>query len=504
MLSSRSLVGALVAALALSLVAGASAAAGPDLTRALRAGGLVVVFRHAATDFSKPDQDPVDIADCATQRNLSAQGRADARAIGRGMRRLGLPIGSVLSSAYCRTLETARLAFGRATVHPALLNTIAAEHDAKWRTQIRNARQLLGTRPAPGKLNVLLTHGVVVQEATGQSLEEGEAIVFRPLGKSRFRVVGRVMPREWGTLRRPASSAAPALRVQEYAVPAGTHPHDVAPAPDGTVWYTAQHTGKLGRLDPKTGKTIEIPLGDGSAPHGVIVGPDGAAWVTDGGLNAIVRVDAATSAVRVFRLPASTGYTNLNTATFDRRGVLWFTGQSGVYGRLHPKTGAMRLFRAPLGAGPYGITTTPKGQVWYASLAGSHIARIDVRTGKATVVRPPTAGQGARRVWSDSRGRIWVSEWNVGKVGRYDPATRKWREWRVPGPAQIYAVFVDDKNIVWLTDFGRSGLWRFAPTSGRFTRVPLRGGADVRQLLGRPGEVWGAESGADRLVVVRG
>ncbi len=502
--SSRTLAAALVAALGLTLAAGASAAAGPDLTRSLRSGGLVVVIRHAATDFSKPDQDPVVLSDCSTQRNLSAQGRADARAIGRGVRRLQLPVGKVLSSAYCRTLETARLAFGRATVDRALLNTIAAEHDAAWRMQIRDARRLIGTRPAANELTVLVTHGVVVQESTGQTLEEGEAIVFRPLGNSSFRVVGRVMPREWGTLRRPSSTAAARLRVREYAVPPGTHPHDVAPAPDGTVWYTAQSTGNLGRLDPKTGKTTEIPLGEGSAPHGVIVGPDGAAWITDGGLNAIVRVDPKTSAVRAFALPSSSGYANLNTATFDRSGVLWFTGQGGIYGRLHPKTGSMRVFRAPLGAGPYGITTTPDGRVFYASLAGSHIAEIDVRTGKAKVLRPPTPGQGARRVWSDSKGRVWVSEWNAGKVGRYDPGTKKWREWKVPGPAQIYAVYVDDKDVVWLTDFGRSGIWRFAPATGRFMRVPLRAGADVRQVLGRPGEVWGAESGADRIVVVRG
>jgi virginiamycin B lyase len=502
--SFRPLVAVLAVVVVANLVAGASAAGGPDLPRSLEAGGLVVVFRHAATDFSKPDQDPVVVSDCATQRNLSAQGRADARAIGRGMRRLGLPVAKVLSSAYCRTLETARLAFGRATVHPALLNTIAAEHDAAWRAQIRDARRLFGTKPAPGKLTVLVTHGVVVQETSGQTLEEGEAIVFRPLGNSRFRVVGRVMPKEWGTLRRPASTAAAGLQVTEYAVPPGTHPHDVAVAADGTVWYTAQHTGRMGRLDPKTGQTTEIPLGDGSAPHGVIVGPDGAAWVTDGGLNAIVRIDPGTSAFRGFRLPTSTGYANLNTATFDRRGILWFTGQNGIYGRLNPKTGAMRVFRAPLGTGPYGITTTPKGRVFYASLAGSHIAEINVRTGKATVIRPPTAGQGARRVWSDSKGRIWVSEWNAGKVGRYDPATKKWREWDVPGPAQVYAVYVDDKDNVWLTDFGRSGIWRFAPATGKFTRVPLRAGANVRQLLGRPGEVWGAESGADRLVVIRG
>jgi len=301
----------------------------------------------------------------------------------------------------------------------------------------------------------------------------------------------------------PSSSSASGLRVQEYSVPAGSHPHDVAPAPDGTVWYTAQATGRLGRLDPATGETTEVPLGEGSAPHGVIVGPDGAAWVTDGGLNAIVRVDPGSSSFRGYRLPPATGDANLNTATFDKRGTLWFTGQNGIYGRLNPKSGAMRVFRAPFGRGPYGITTTPKGQVFYASLAGSHIAQIDVRTGKATVIRPPTAGQGARRVWSDSKGMIWVSEWNAGKVARYDPATKRWREWDVPGPAQVYAVYVDDRDIVWLTDFGRSGLWRFAPATGRFTRVPLRAGANVRQLLGRPGEVWGAESGADRLVVVR-
>ena len=75
-------------------------------------------------------------------------------------------------------------------------------------------------------------------------------------------------------------------KIQEYSVPPGSHPHDVAPAPDGTVWYTAQYSAALGKLDPATGKTVHIPLGSGSAPHGVIVGPDGVPWITDGGLNA--------------------------------------------------------------------------------------------------------------------------------------------------------------------------------------------------------------------------
>jgi virginiamycin B lyase len=295
------------------------------------------------------------------------------------------------------------------------------------------------------------------------------------------------------------------LRVQEYPVRAGTHPHDVAPARDGGVWYTAQGSGQLGLLDPRTGESTLVALGSGSSPHGVIVGPDGAPWVTDSGLNAIVRVDPRTKRIERFRLRGSVGYANLNTATFDRRGVLWFTGQSGVYGRLDPKSRKLRVFRAPRGEGPYGITTTPSGDVYYASLAGSYLGRIDVRTGRVRVLRPPTAGQGARRAWSDSRGRIWVSEWTAGRVAMYDPRRNRWREWRLPGANPMpYAVWVDERDKVWLSDFGTNTLVRFDPATRKFTRVPLPSpDAAVRQILGRRGEVWGAESGADKLVVVR-
>ncbi len=201
----RRALAASAAGLALAAVAGAEAegvtTADPALARALQRGGLVLVLRHAATDFSKPDQDPVVLSDCRTQRNLNAQGRADARTIGRGARRLELRIGSVLSSPFCRTKETARLAFGRLRISQALLNTIVAEHDARWRRQIRAARRLLGTKPAPGMLTVLVTHGIVVDETTGHTLEEGETLVFRPFGSSRFRLVGRILPREWRTLK---------------------------------------------------------------------------------------------------------------------------------------------------------------------------------------------------------------------------------------------------------------------------------------------------------------
>ena len=293
--------------------------------------------------------------------------------------------------------------------------------------------------------------------------------------------------------------------VQYYAVPSGAHPHDVAPATDGGVWYTAQHQEALGRLDPATGAVEHIHLGDGARPHGVIVGPDGAPWVTDSGLNAIVRVDPGTHDVTTFPLPQGSGYANLNTAAFDGRGVLWFTGQSGVYGRLDPATGVVEVFDAPHGRGPYGIATTPDGSIFYASLAGSHIARVDLDSGAATVIAPPTPNQGARRVWADSRGRIWVSEWNAGQVSVFDPADGSWRSWRLPGDRpRAYAVYVDETDTVWLSDFGANAILSFDPEGERFTAYPSdRAGARVRQILGRPGEVWAPESGTDRLVVIR-
>ncbi|MEP7030306.1 MAG: lyase [Pseudolabrys sp.] len=298
---------------------------------------------------------------------------------------------------------------------------------------------------------------------------------------------------------------APAAQVTYFDVTRGAHPHDVAPAPDGKVWYTAQSQGALGILDPKSGKVTQVSLGQGAAPHGVIVGPDRAAWITEGGQNAIARFDPATKAVKLFPLPKEFPNANLNTATFDRKGILWFTGQNGVYGRVDPATGKVDAWKAPKGSGPYGITTTPNGDVWYASLAGDHIAKIDTVSGDALVVAPPKPGVGPRRVWSDSKGLLWVSFWHTGEVGRYDPIAKAWKVWSLPkSNAGCYAVYVDDKDKVWLTDFVANAIVRFDPIAEKFESFPSdKRGASVRQILGRPGELWGAESGTDRLVVVR-
>jgi virginiamycin B lyase len=304
----------------------------------------------------------------------------------------------------------------------------------------------------------------------------------------------------------PALSQA-GMVLQEYPAP-GRGLHDAVPDGTGWVWYTAQREGAMGGIKPSTGETVLVPLGANSAPHGIILGPDGGMWITDGGQNAIVRVDPATLAVQVYQLPGPRA--DLNTAAFDGSGILWFTGQAGYVGRLDPSEGTVRQFEAPRGRGPYGIAATPDGTVYFASLAGSYLGRIDGDDGTVTVLDPPTPNAGVRRVWSDSRGRLWISEYNVGQLGRYDPATGEWAEWRLPGDRpRPYAVYVDERDHVWLSDHALGGgggsntLLHFDPSTETFTTIAGSAPLRVAQLGGVPGEVWGVDRDRQHVVVVR-
>src|SRR2546422_433512 len=213
----------------------------------------------------------------------------------------------------------------------------------------------------------------------------------------------------------------PGARGRRNGAVIGDRRHELA-APARRRYRLTRTIVAVAWVDPTTGTTKAVRVGAGSAPHGVIVGADGAAWITDGGLNAIVRVAPGTSEVKRYPLPAERPNANLNTAAFDRDGTLWFTGQSGVFGRLDPRSGAITVSDAPRGPGPYGIAACPDGEVDFASLAGSYVCRLVKDTGGTIVLTPPTSGQGARRVWCDSKSRVWVAEWNVGQLAVYDPA----------------------------------------------------------------------------------
>lgn len=172
---------------------------GRALADALRTGGYVLFVRHTSTDFGQNDEGMTSFEDCSKQRNLTDQGRAEARAIGASITRLKVPIGDVLASPYCRTLETARLMFGRAAPSNAVRGGPAAPQDAERYTELR---ALMSTPVKPGTNTVISSHGNPFRAVAGTPyLAEGEIAVVQPLGDKGFRVVARITKDGWTALQ---------------------------------------------------------------------------------------------------------------------------------------------------------------------------------------------------------------------------------------------------------------------------------------------------------------
>jgi broad specificity phosphatase PhoE len=168
---------------------------GPALLAALRGGGYVLFFRHAATDFGQNDEKMTGYEDCSTQRNLTDKGRADARAIGTDLRALAIPVGDVLASPFCRTRETAELIFGRVTVSAAVRGG-PAQPDSPERYAA--LRELLAAPVSRGTNLAIVSHGNPYRAVVGGPyLAEGEAAVIEPRGTTGFREVARVRPDAW-------------------------------------------------------------------------------------------------------------------------------------------------------------------------------------------------------------------------------------------------------------------------------------------------------------------
>ena len=175
--------------------------AGRPLLAALKAGGLILYFRHASTDFGQNDEQMTGYEDCTRQRNLTARGRDEARAIGAAIARFGLPIGQVLASPFCRTMETARLIFGRATAAPAVRGGPASGGATERYAALR---ELLSSLPPAGTDLVIVSHGNPFHAVAGEvHLAEGEAAVIRPLGAAGFRIVARIPKDGWEALGAP-------------------------------------------------------------------------------------------------------------------------------------------------------------------------------------------------------------------------------------------------------------------------------------------------------------
>ena len=194
------------------LVPAATASAGEklaDLSSALgdlRNGGYIIYFRHGATDQTGANDEAADLTKCETQRNLSAEGREQAKQIGNAFRSLRIPVGTVTASPFCRTRDTARLAFGRYTVSDDLRFAIGADAGETARFA-ESLRRMLSTAPAKATNAVIVSHTANLREAAGiWPKPEGVAYVFRPLPGGMFEATAMVMPEDWSKVARLAAS----------------------------------------------------------------------------------------------------------------------------------------------------------------------------------------------------------------------------------------------------------------------------------------------------------
>jgi phosphohistidine phosphatase SixA len=155
-----------------------AAAAGQDtIWNALKSGGHIVLIRHAITDPGIGDPPEFRLDDCRTQRNLSAQGRADARRIGEAFRKHGIPIAEVLSSRWCRCLDTAKIAFGTVTPSP-MLDSVFNDKERPREEKIREFRAAIAKPPSKGNL-ILVTHQYNIQAFADVSPTSGEMVVLK-------------------------------------------------------------------------------------------------------------------------------------------------------------------------------------------------------------------------------------------------------------------------------------------------------------------------------------
>jgi phosphohistidine phosphatase SixA len=179
-----------------------------DLLSLLRDGGLIVFLRHAETGSASPDQALAVPGECESQRNLNETGRAQSLEIGAAFRDLGIPVTRVLASPFCRTMETATLAFGKAEPEPAL--TLPRHVDAAARQAMGAA--LLGLLPAAPPLGnwVLVGHSYHIIAAGGPPPQpQGAAAILRPLGEGRFTVLAQIPPSGWRDLERLRFAGSP-------------------------------------------------------------------------------------------------------------------------------------------------------------------------------------------------------------------------------------------------------------------------------------------------------
>jgi len=294
----------------------------------------------------------------------------------------------------------------------------------------------------------------------------------------------------------------------EYDIPTPrSAPHGIVAAPNGVIWFVEIGANRLGRFDPRIERFKEwkIPT-DASRPYGIALGSDGRFYITEQSENKVAAFDPRTETFVEYDLP--TAGSGPLMATEGPDGAIWFTEQRGNrIGRLDPQTGKITEFPAPTPAANLAgiIAARAENAIYFAEMASHKLGRLDVATGQIEEFPTPTPVSGIRLLASDRSGGIWMTYYRAGKVARFDPATRSFKEYNAPGGPQSapFAIGVDTAGHVWFSQFAidLNDLVELDPATGRTTSVRIPSSpALVRQLtVDARNTVWYANNAQGRI-----
>jgi virginiamycin B lyase len=301
------------------------------------------------------------------------------------------------------------------------------------------------------------------------------------------------------------------VTIDEWAVPTPkAHPHDPSFAPDGGLWYTGQRNNTLGRVDMTTGQAKEYPLPTpNSGPHGIVSDAEGNIWYTGNTAAHIGKLDPKTGKVTEYKMPDPAAR-DPHTLIFDKQGTLWFTVQGGNFlGKLDPKSGAVTLKAAPTpNSRPYGIVIMSDGTPVFDLFGTNKIGTINPKTMEITEYVLPE-GARPRRIEVDQKDIVWYTDYARGFLGRLDIRTKEVKEFASPGgpKSQPYGIATTSDGALWYSESGvqPNTLVRFDPATSSFQKWPIpSGGGVVRHMVRAPnGDLLLACSGVDKVARVR-
>ncbi len=288
----------------------------------------------------------------------------------------------------------------------------------------------------------------------------------------------------------------------------GSRPHDPAGSKDGSIWYAGQLANVIGHLDPATGQIKEYKLNPMTGPHSLVEDNDGNIWFTGNFAGLIGKLEPKTGTVTEYKIPAP-GAKDPHTIIKDRDGTLWFTAQvANKVGRIDPKTGDIKIVTPPTAnARPYGMAVDSKNVVYFVEFGTNKIATIDRNTMAIKEFPLPSPDARPRRLSIASDDTIYYSDYARGYLGHLDPATGKVEEWPSPsGPKSQPYGQVFTKGAIWYNESGAkpNTIVRFDPGTKKFQTWSIPGGGDIvrNMVVGRDGNPIMANSLVNQVGVV--